>query len=164
MAVLYGGANHVNLFNFFYDMPGQPTGMWTQAATEQVLRAMASVKSLDSLIFHNVLGLAVSLFGVAGIFIYLNSPFLAMMEILIYVGAICIAICFAIMLSEPLYLPKPPRKPIKLVGAGLGAGLVFFMLAILVKKTAWVPASGPGHRLVGDHHRSLSADQICPHL
>jgi NADH:ubiquinone oxidoreductase subunit 6 (subunit J) len=95
-------------------------------------------------IFHNVLGLAVSLFGVAGIFIYLNSPFLAMMEILIYVGAICIAICFAIMLSEPLYLPRPPRKPIKLVGAGLGAGLVFLMLAILVKKTAWVPASVRG--------------------
>ena len=24
MAVLYGGADHINLFNFFYDMPGQP--------------------------------------------------------------------------------------------------------------------------------------------
>jgi NADH:ubiquinone oxidoreductase subunit 6 (subunit J) len=95
-------------------------------------------------IFHNVLGLALSLFGVAGIFLFLNSPFLAMMEILIYVGAICIAICFAIMLSEPLYLPKPPRKPVKLLGAGLGAGLVFFMLAILVKKTAWVPAANRG--------------------
>ena len=95
-------------------------------------------------IFHNVLGLIISLFGVAGIFIYLNSPFLAMMEILIYVGAICIAICFAIMLSEPLYLPRPPRKPVKMVGAGLGAGLVFLMLSILVKKTAWVPASVRG--------------------
>jgi NADH:ubiquinone oxidoreductase subunit 6 (subunit J) len=95
-------------------------------------------------IFHNVLGLALSLFGVSGIFLYLNSPFLAMMEILIYVGAICIAICFAIMLSEPLYLPRPPRKPIKLVGAGLGAGLIFFMLSILVKKTEWVPASVRG--------------------
>jgi NADH:ubiquinone oxidoreductase subunit 6 (subunit J) len=95
-------------------------------------------------IFHNVLGLALSLFGVAGIFVFLNSPFLAMMEILIYVGAICIAICFAIMLSEPLYLPRPPRKPIKLLGAGLGAGLVFLMLSLLVKKTAWVPASVRG--------------------
>jgi NADH-quinone oxidoreductase subunit J len=95
-------------------------------------------------IFHNVLGLIVSLFGVAGIFIFLNSPFLAMMEILIYVGAICIAICFAIMLSEPLYLPRPPRKPVKMLGAGLGAGLVFFMLSIMVKKTAWVPASVRG--------------------
>ncbi len=92
-------------------------------------------------IFHNVLGLAVSLFGVAGLFLYLNSPFLAMMEILIYVGAICIAICFAIMLSEPLYLPKPPRNPFKRLGAILAAGLVFLMLALLVKKTVWTPAA-----------------------
>lgn len=91
-------------------------------------------------IFHNVLGLALSLFGVAGIFLYLNSPFLAMMEILIYVGAICIAICFAIMLSEPLYLPRPPRKPIKLLGAGVAAFLVFLMFASLVKKTVWAAA------------------------
>ncbi|MBM4289000.1 MAG: NADH-quinone oxidoreductase subunit J [Deltaproteobacteria bacterium] len=91
-------------------------------------------------IFHNVLGLALSLFGVAGLYLYLNSPFLAMMQILIYVGAICIAICFAIMLSEPLYLPRPPRKPAKLAAAGLGAGLVYFMLSMLVKKTDWVAA------------------------
>ena len=62
-------------------------------------------------IFHNVLGLVLSLIGVAGLFLYLNSPFVALMEILIYVGAICIAICFAIMLSEPMYLPRPPRNP-----------------------------------------------------
>ena len=76
-------------------------------------------------IFHNVLGLALSLFGVAGLFLYLNSPFVALMEILIYVGAICIAICFAIMLSEPLYLPRPPRNPMKILGSGGGrrAGL-----------------------------------------
>lgn len=92
-------------------------------------------------IFHNVLGLALSLFGVAGIFLYLNSPFLAMMEILIYVGAICIAICFAIMLSEPLYLPRPPRNPFKLLGAGLAAVLVFLMLLLLVKGTVWQPAA-----------------------
>lgn len=92
-------------------------------------------------IFHNVLGLALSLFGVAGLFLYLNSPFLAMMQILIYVGAICIAICFAIMLSEPLYLPRPPRKPLKLLGAGSAAFLVFLMFMVLVKRTPWIPAA-----------------------
>ncbi len=92
-------------------------------------------------IFHNVLGLALSLIGVAGLFLYLNSPFVALMEILIYVGAICIAICFAIMLSQPLYLPAPPRNPLKIQGAVLGAGAVFAFLAILTKKTRWVPAA-----------------------
>ncbi|MHB8066819.1 MAG: NADH-quinone oxidoreductase subunit J family protein [Desulfobaccales bacterium] len=92
-------------------------------------------------IFHNVLGLALSLFGVAGLFLYLNSPFVALMEILIYVGAICIAICFAIMLSEPLYLPRPPRRASKILGGLVGAGLVLVFLALLTKKTQWVPAA-----------------------
>ncbi len=63
-------------------------------------------------IFHNVLGLALAMFGVSGLFVYLNSPFVALMQILIYVGAICIAIIFAVMLSEPQYLPRPPRNPL----------------------------------------------------
>jgi len=92
-------------------------------------------------IFHNVLGLALCLLGVAGLFLYLNSPFVALMEILIYVGAICIAICFAIMLSEPLYLPRPPRSIIKILGGVVGAGLVLVFLALLTKKTQWVPAA-----------------------
>jgi NADH:ubiquinone oxidoreductase subunit 6 (subunit J) len=92
-------------------------------------------------IFHNVLGLCVALFGVSGIFVFLNSPFVALMEILIYVGAICIAICFAIMLSEPLYLPRPPRNKAKVMGAALGAGAVFAFLGLLLKKTTWTPAA-----------------------
>src|SRR4030043_96317 len=103
-----------------------------------ILGALIAVAARN--IFHNVLGLALSLMGVAGLFLYLNSPFVALMEILIYVGAICIAICFAIMLSEPLYLPRPPRSMTKLLGAALGAGAVFVFLALLVKKTKWVPA------------------------
>jgi NADH-quinone oxidoreductase subunit J len=92
-------------------------------------------------IFHNVLGLALSLIGVAGLFVFLNSPFVALMEILIYVGAICIAICFAIMLSQPLYIKGPPRSLLKGLGAILGAGAVTAFLLLLTKKTKWLPAA-----------------------
>ena len=92
-------------------------------------------------IFHNVLGLILCLFGVSGLFLYLNSPFVALMEILIYVGAICIAICFAIMLSQPMHLPAPPRNPLKIQGAILGAGVVFVFLAVVLKRTQWVAAA-----------------------
>ncbi len=96
-------------------------------------------------IFHNVLGLALSLIGVAGLFLYLNSPFVALMQILIYVGAITIAICFAIMLSQPLYLPAPPRNPLKIQGAAFGAGLVFIFLGLLTRQTLWTPAAERVH-------------------
>jgi NADH-quinone oxidoreductase subunit J len=53
---------------------------------------------LATSIVHALLGLITAIFGVAGLYIYLNSTFLAMMEILVYVGAISILIAFAIML------------------------------------------------------------------
>lgn len=48
-----------------------------------------------------VVGLAICCIGLAGLFYFLHSPFLALMEILIYVGAVCVTMIFAIMLAEP---------------------------------------------------------------
>ncbi|UCG11124.1 MAG: NADH-quinone oxidoreductase subunit J [Deltaproteobacteria bacterium] len=92
-------------------------------------------------ILYNVLGLIVCLTGVAGLFLYLGSPFIALMQLLIYVGAICISIIFAIMLSRPLHLSLPSRRLPK-VGLALGVGLVVFTMLIgIVYRTAWQPAA-----------------------
>lgn len=52
-------------------------------------------------IIRSVCGLAICCAGLAGLYYFLNSPFLALMEILIYIGAVCITIIFAVMLAEP---------------------------------------------------------------
>ena len=68
------------------------------------------------------LGLVTTMFGVAGFYIYLNAPFVAMMQILIYVGAVSILIAFGIMLTGPY--PKGEKdklRPVKLVGAVIAA-------------------------------------------
>jgi NADH:ubiquinone oxidoreductase subunit 6 (subunit J) len=123
---------------FYLTPPGLATLAFFLVVAVTFIGAFIAVAARN--IFHNVLGLALALLGVAGLFLYLNSPFVALMEILIYVGAICIAICFAIMLSEPLYLPRPPRNRYKVLGALAGAGLILAFLALLTKKTQWVPA------------------------
>ena len=95
-------------------------------------------------ILYNVLGLIVCLTGVAGIFLYLGSPFIALMELLIYVGAICISIIFAIMLSRPLHLSLPKRRLPK-VGLALGVGAVVFLtLSTIIYSTDWQPAQVRG--------------------
>jgi len=92
-------------------------------------------------ILYNILGLIVCLTGVAGLFLYLGSPFIALMELLIYVGAICISIIFAIMLSRPLHLSLPKRQLPK-VGLAGGVGVVvFIMLAAIISRTNWQPAA-----------------------
>ncbi len=57
---------------------------------------------IDRNIFHSALWLLVSLFGVAGLFVLLNAPFLAAVQVLVYMGAIVILIIFAVMLTRRL--------------------------------------------------------------
>ncbi len=89
-----------------------------------------------------VTGLCLSLIGVAGLYYFLNSPFLAVMEILIYVGAVGVAIAFAVMLAEPRQEEKPGRS----VGLGpvfglfIGGILCWGLIAVGVK-TKWPAAA-----------------------
>ena len=64
---------------------------------------------LSTRIIRSVTGLALCSVGLAGLYYFLNSPFLALMEILIYVGAVCVTIIFGVMLSEPDE-PAPQEK------------------------------------------------------
>ena len=63
--------------------------------------AGALIAALTARIIRSVCGLAVTCIGLAGLYYFLHSPFLALMEILIYVGAVCVTIVFAVMLAEP---------------------------------------------------------------
>jgi len=65
-----------------------------------------SVRSL----IRSVAGLALCFLGVAGLYYYLNSPFVALMQILIYVGAVCVTIIFAVMLAESSELKQITRR------------------------------------------------------
>lgn len=87
-----------------------------------------------------VAGLIVCFIGVAAMYYYLNSPFVAMMQMLIYVGAVCITIAFAIMLAAPEDKkksgpPGPLSGPLGLVTAGL----VTFGMSALALKTNFIP-------------------------
>lgn len=52
-------------------------------------------------VINAVAGLIVCFVGVAGLYFFLNSIFVSMMQILIYVGAVAITISFAVMLAAP---------------------------------------------------------------
>lgn len=85
-----------------------------------------------------VAGLIVCFIGVAGVYYFLNSPFVALMQVLIYVGAVAVTISFAIMLAAPEEHKKlGPAGP--LVGP-LGfatAALLTGGFSILACKTDW---------------------------
>jgi NADH-quinone oxidoreductase subunit J len=95
-------------------------------------------------IVHNILGLALAMFGVSGIYLYLGSQFVAMMQLLIYVGAICVTYIFAIMLSPPLELELPRRPIVKAVTSLIVGAISFAAVVHMILTTRWAPYAQPG--------------------
>ncbi|MBU1564463.1 MAG: NADH-quinone oxidoreductase subunit J [Proteobacteria bacterium] len=87
---------------------------------------------------RSVAGLVVCFIGVAGLYFFLNSPFVAMMQILIYVGAVAVTISFAIMLAAPE--EKKKIGPSSILAGPLGfatAALLAGGFAVLALRTEW---------------------------
>ena len=58
---------------------------------------------------HAALWLVVTLFGVAVIFVLLNATFLAVVQVIVYIGAIAILMIFAIMLTRRVMTDTGPQ-------------------------------------------------------
>ena len=95
-------------------------------------------------VFYNALALILCLFCVAGLFIYLNSEFLAIMEVIIYIGAISIAIIFAIMLSRPMFQQHEKRDLKKILRSLVISALLFFGITKTIRLTQWPQISVEG--------------------
>ncbi|MBI4623812.1 MAG: NADH-quinone oxidoreductase subunit J [Verrucomicrobia bacterium] len=91
-------------------------------------------------IIRSVCGLALASIGLAGLYYFLHSPFLALMEILIYIGAVCVTIIFAVMLAEPDE-PRPDkptgRSILWWLGAIVVSGAIFWSVARLGLMGNW---------------------------
>jgi NADH-quinone oxidoreductase subunit J len=90
-----------------------------------------------------VTGLAICFIGVAGLYYYLQSPFVALMEMLIYVGAVSVTIAFAVMLADPKPEENPKNGNPFTGPLSFVLGVLFFWgLSALASMTAWtVPAA-----------------------
>ena len=107
-----------------------------------VLTFFGSILAVRSkLLIHSVLGLAVCFLGVAGLYFYLGSPFLSMMQILIYVGAICIVLVFGVMVGyTPTQVADKHLKGKNLLLALFSCAAAFSLMAAAVFKSNFTPA------------------------
>jgi len=86
-----------------------------------------------------VTGLAITCIGLSGLYYYLNSPFVALMEMLIYVGAVCVTIVFAVMLADPKPETEIGKGSIFTGPLSFALGIMLFWgLSTLAGKTPWV--------------------------
>ncbi len=74
---------------------------------------------------HAALWLILTLFGVAATFVLLNATFLAVVQVVVYIGAIAVLMIFAIMLTRRVMKDSGPQTNSNWVWAAL-LGLVLF--------------------------------------
>ena len=104
-----------------------------------ILSVMAVVGALGVVmvpdLFRAALLLIVVFIAVAGFFVLLSAEFLAVVQVLIYVGAIAILIIFAVMLTRDVQHGNLPNR--MQVPAAVLAALLFAALVAVAVDTQW---------------------------
>lgn len=94
----------------------------------------AVVVSFSRKIVYSGFALLGTLAGVAGLFILLSSDFVAVTQVLIYVGGVAVLILFAIMLTTRIGDVKLTNQSVNYkVGVPIVGGLAIFLISLLSK-------------------------------
>lgn len=120
----------------------------------------AAMAVLSGSIVYAMMGLVTTMFGIAGLYVYLNSPFLAMMQILIYVGAVSVLIAFAIMLIGPLYRKPKEWTTVGKFVAALGVALVSLFMFVRFVMETFVDTLPQGVHLTGNPSFKMTTKEI----
>ena len=130
-----------------------------------VLAAIAIIGAFMAVTLRNLvraaLGLILSFMGVAGIYFVLEAEFVAVVQILIYIGAISVLILFAIMLTRGIMTSTVSAENSQWVIASFVSVLVFAILLFVAINTNWPvsPASS-----VGDLIPKLGTELVTTYL
>ena len=95
-------------------------------------------------IVHAAFGLMATFFGVAGLYAMLGADFVALSQVIVYVGGILVLLVFGILLTgrtqEDLGLEQPLRRGF----ATFAGGLFFLGLLLAIGATDWHAIENPG--------------------
>ncbi|HMU43062.1 MAG TPA: NADH-quinone oxidoreductase subunit J [Ignavibacteriaceae bacterium] len=89
-------------------------------------------------IVHSAFYLLFTFFGVAGLYVLLGSDFLAIVQLVIYVGGILILLIFGVMLTNKITNVEIKTGTMQILPAAVGVGLFAGIVAAALLKTNWM--------------------------
>ncbi len=96
----------------------------------------AASVALSRNIFWSAMGLLSSLVGVGGMYVLLSADFLAVTQLLVYIGGVLVLIIFAVMLTSQIQDINISNRSMGIVGGFL----LFWIVATLLSFVAlWAP-------------------------
>jgi NADH-quinone oxidoreductase subunit J len=105
-------------------------------------------------VFYSALSLIVCLFAVGALYLLLESPFIAAVQVIVYAGAIMVLFLFVIMLLDPFSraVLRDKKKSLSYLAAILGIGMLALLIPVL---RAYNPAQTLSLQLFGGGTRSV---------
>ena len=88
-------------------------------------------------IIYSAFSLLFTFFGVAGIYVLLNADFIAVVQVIIYVGGILVLIIFGVMLTNKITDVEIKTESIHIVPATIITGIIGGTLIAILTKTNW---------------------------
>ncbi|MEE8356306.1 MAG: NADH-quinone oxidoreductase subunit J [Anaerolineales bacterium] len=88
-------------------------------------------------ILHSAFYLVLAFVGVASIYVLLEAPFIAVVQVMIYIGAIAILIVFAIMLTRRILSEDLIQRNSQWILSALGAVGLFVILGWIMYSVKW---------------------------
>jgi NAD(P)H-quinone oxidoreductase subunit 6 len=107
-------------------------------------------------ILYSALGLLASLLGVAGLYIFLSADFLAVAQVMIYIGGVLVLVLFAVMLTNRIGEVNISNASLGWASGALLSAVMAALLLLVAVEVPWaarLPAGGPttaplGHALL----------------
>ena len=97
---------------------------------------------ISSSLVHSAVALLFTLFGVAGLYIFLYADFLAATQVIVYVGGILVLIIFGVMLTNKIDTPSIASSSSKQVIGGIVSLVLFAFQLGVIFKTDWHVGDG----------------------
>lgn len=96
-------------------------------------------------IVYSAFSLLFTFFGVAGIYVLLNADFIAVVQLIVYVGGILILIIFGVMLTSKITDVQIKSESIQILPATIAVGIFAGILTASLLKADWRVAFPASH-------------------
>ncbi len=88
-------------------------------------------------IVHSAFYLLFTFFGVAGIYVLLGADFVAIVQLIVYVGGILILMIFGVMLTNKITNVNIRTGTVQIIPAAIAVAAFFYLLISTLFNTGW---------------------------
>ena len=94
-------------------------------------------------IIHSAFYLLFTFFGVAGLYVLLGADFVAIVQLIVYVGGILILLLFGVMLTNKITNVNIKTGTLQIIPAAIGVVAFMYLLITTLLNTGWKTITNP---------------------